>query len=286
MAGGLSLKPMQENFISIKPKHPTLAPHIDYYYFHNVVNEGEAYNVVYYPHYQTVINFYKNAKVTWNEQGRIIQEINENTSECLFTCNPKTSRQVCIKGSVHKIGIVFNPLGINHFIKGNIAQISDQAITPFPYFGADFEDLSTQLYGELKIEEKQALLDQFFVEKYLGFEDQGFRNLVYRMINSEPNLLVNKMAEELKISRKTLLRKFKNRLGTSPSEFKSLVKFRNALHQYDTNLKLTSIAYDSNYYDQSHFIKSYQSLVGKSPKNLFLSLTKLGENRTLWTKMQ
>lgn len=105
------------------------------------------------------------------------------------------------------------------------------------------------------------------------------------MLNTKPHALVKDMASDLNISRKTLLRKFKSYLGVTPSEFITLIKFRNALHLYNTNSKLTKIAYDSNYYDQSHFIKNYQSLVGKSPKSIFSSLSKLGENNTLWTKV-
>lgn len=253
---------MQEDFFSIKPKHSILSQSIDYYYFHSVVNEGEQYNVVYYPHYQTVINFYKNAKVTWDENGRIIQQVAENTTECLFTRNTKASRQVVIKGSVKKIGIVFNPLGINHFIDCGLSQISSQIISPFNYFGAAFNTLSSQLFDASSKETKRDLLDQFFLERYVGFRDQYFLELVNEMLATQPDLLVKEMASNLKINRKTLLRKFKHYLCISPSEFKSLIKFRNALHQYDTPSKLTKIAYDSNYYDQSHFIKNYQSLVG------------------------
>jgi len=64
-----------------------------------------------------------------------------------------------------------------------------------------------------------------------------------------------------------------------------LIKFRNALYQYNNGSKLTQIAYYNNYYDQSDFIKQYKKLVGLTPKQLFKNISEKGDNKTLWTNI-
>ncbi len=276
---------MQEDFVSIVPKNTLVSQLIDYYYFHNICNEGGTYSVIYYPHYVTAINFYENSNVVWDNNGRIIEQINEKKTVCLFTNNIKTARYVTIKGSIKKIGIVFKPLGVNHFIKGHLSGITKEVITPFDYFGDSFISLSKKLFKTINVEDKRNHLDQFFLDSYIGFKDQAFKKIIFQMIDAPSNLSVKDIASDLNINRKTVLRKFKDNLCTTPSDFKTLLKFRHALHQYNTNTKLTKIAYNNYYYDQSDFIKQYKKLAGLTPKRLFKSISEKGNNRTLWTKI-
>ncbi len=277
---------MTEDFVSIEPKNEQLAQLIDHYYFHKVDNSDRAYTVIYHPHYKTAINFYRNAEVLWDENGRIIRQLDRRNTACVFTRNVKKSRYVRIIGSVNKIGIVFKPLGINHFIKLPLSQISNEIVTNFNYFGDSFNELATDIYRETSTEQKRNILDKYFLSKYTGFKDESFKKLVLGKFQSNVDFSAQSMAAELQINRKTLLRKFKAHLCYSPSDFKAVIKFRQALNQYNSKSKLTDIAYNSNYYDQSSFIKNYKALAGLSPKQLFKSLSELGDKKTLWTKVQ
>jgi len=279
---------MKELFTSIKPGNKLLAEHIQYYYFQQTRSKGKTYKVMYYPHYVTALNFYKNADVEWDETGRTIQETNEEKITCLFTCNAKISRTVSMIGQHDKIGIIFNPLGINHFIHTHLHKLSKEVISPFDYFGDSFIRLAGELYDEPDLNKKRALLDSYFLSRYAGFQDVVFKKLIHTIVEANSNLVVDEIAEKLNINRKTLLRTFKKHLCCTPREFKSLLKFRKALHQYQDDQikpKLTHLAYDNQYYDQSDFIKHCKGLVGLAPKQLFAKLKELGDHGTYWTQM-
>jgi len=277
---------MKENFFSIKPKDKRIKQLIDHYYFQEVDNEGGIYSVYYYPNYRTALNYYENAKVVWDDQGRTITQSDTQSSHCFFTQNIKTSRYVTIYGSVHKIGIVFKPLGINYFIDTDLNKIAKNSIGYFDYFGKDFLLLLKSLKNIDSLEEKRDCFDKFFLKIYLGFTDENFKKLIDLMIHSTEEYSVNKIASLLSVNRKTVLRKFKRHLCTSPTDFISLRRFRNALHKYKNDVPLTAIAYDCNYYDQSDFIKDYKKIAGLTPKQLFKRISEKGENETLWTRMQ
>lgn len=279
---------MKELFTSIKPGNNLLSEHIAYYYFQQTESKGKEYKVMYYPHYVTALNFYKNAEVEWNDSGRTIREAQQEKITCLFTCNAKISRTVSMIGKHDKIGIIFNPLGINHFVQTHLHKISKEVITPFDYFGESFLALADQVYQEPDFTQKRELLDAYFLDRYTGFQDVVFKKLIHTIVETNSNLIVDEIAEELKINRKTLLRTFKKHLCCTPREFKSLIRFRKALHQYQQDQvkpKLTHLAYDNQYYDQSDFIKQCKGLVGLSPKQLFAKLKELGDNGTYWTQM-
>jgi AraC-like DNA-binding protein len=69
------------------------------------------------------------------------------------------------------------------------------------------------------------------------------------------------------VSNRQLLRQFDHFVGLSPKEFARITKF---LHSLNTLAKrpadsLTSIAYQSGYYDQAHFIRDFKEYSGLTP---------------------
>lgn len=68
-----------------------------------------------------------------------------------------------------------------------------------------------------------------------------------------------------------LERKFLKRVGVSPKSLGKVIRLQTALRlMLEAEPKsLTEIAYDSNYYDQSHFIKDFRRLTGLNPKQFW-----------------
>lgn len=278
----------KEEFVSIKPKNSLIAEHISYYYFQKTFGDNFLSKVIYYPHYGDALNFYKNADVTWDDTGRIIKATKKDKITCLYTCNRKKSRTVTMIGVNNKIGIIFNPLGLNHFIQCSLGNITPDLITTFNYFGNSFFELANNLYNENELSTKRDLLDSYFLERYIGFEDGNFKAIIKKIVKN-PDFKVEEIASQLHVTRKTILRKFKQHLCLTPRDFKSLLKFRKALNLYEQHkerVKLTDITYDSSYYDQADFIKHYKSLVDLTPKQLFSKITKYGINNTFWTRIE
>ncbi len=279
-----------ESFESIAPKAAQLKAHIAYYYFHQTHQIDGVNRVIYYPNHQDAINIYRHADVQWDEYGRTITANSSEFNSCVYTSNQQQARMVTMLGAHFKIGIVFNPLGFNHFIDVPFNQLIHGVVTPFDYFGAGFLKLTDQLYAAKQLTAKRQLLDEFFVSRFTGFTDQPFKKLIEHMLHHDPNIDVAAMASHLKVSGKTVLRRFKQHLGHAPREFKAVIKFRQALLQYQQQSKtskpsLTEIGIQSAYYDQSDFIKQYKSLVGLTPKQLFKRIQSLGSNNTFWTHL-
>ncbi|MEO1653074.1 MAG: helix-turn-helix domain-containing protein, partial [Bacteroidota bacterium] len=149
--------------------------------------------------------------------------------------------------------------------------------TPF----ATFLD---RVYEEPGIEKKRDLLDDFFLALYQPFPEISLTRAVDILQNRGEPIKVGELAEELGLSRRTLLRKFKRHTGYSIEEYISTIKFRKALLNYQKNQDsppLTQIALESHYYDQADFNRSIKHRSELTPSELFRQLN-IVDNTLFW----
>ncbi|MBL0954958.1 MAG: AraC family transcriptional regulator [Leptospira sp.] len=98
---------------------------------------------------------------------------------------------------------------------------------------------------------------------------------------TNPKTSINSLTKKLSISRKQLERKFQEVVGLNPSEYRSVHRVlslvRNPEH-YQTNnpnLRLTDIAQNFEYADQSHFNHDFKRNSGTIPKDWFAEFEKM-----------
>lgn len=77
----------------------------------------------------------------------------------------------------------------------------------------------------------------------------------------------------------SLNRNFTKIIGISPKKFERLIKFRKSLcNLIGTNDSLTSIALNSGYFDQAHFIREFKKFLDYTPSN-YQSFVKQDDSR-------
>ena len=276
----------KEQFTSIRPQHLLLRKHIAYYYFHQTFSENFRRTFTYYPNYQVALNVFQSSDINWDKNRRYTLPSTSQKQNAIITFTTQSSREVVMKGRINKIGIIFEPLGFNHFIDRPLREIIKDTITRFDYYDASFEEMTKLVFEAKTIQQKRDLLDAFFLGHYQPFPIEELQLATQQIKNLKTNVTVNDLANEYNISRKTLLRLFNKHLVHNIRGFSNLVKFRNALQLFKQNkgqIKFTQMAYESQFYDQSAFIKNIKSFTGLTPKNLFYRLNDIGGQHTLWT---
>ena len=73
------------------------------------------------------------------------------------------------------------------------------------------------------------------------------------------------LIDALELSERTLQRIFSDYIGLTPHEFILLRRINHAIDSLKGISRLTDLAYDAEFYDQSHFIKAFKSLTGYTP---------------------
>ncbi len=274
-----------DTFVTIKPLSEKISRYISYYYFHASDDENYNKSFVFYPNYKHALTVYKDSKVTLTESESKVSPSEKTTIKSLYAINKSKNIKVTIKGVFDKIGIVFNPLGINFFIDKPLSEIFTTELGFFPYFGGEFTKLLAQVFDEKELQNKATLLDAFFEKRFVEFDEPILKKSIKEIISTNGAIKVSELSEKSNIHRKTLLRLFKKHTNMSVEEYRKMVMFRQALnyfHQNKETTNLTDVALFSMYYDQAHFIKHFKSITKETPTTLLSKISHLGEEDTYW----
>lgn len=278
---------MKESFHSELPQSDFLKKYIAYYYFHNSGDDTEALSFMYYPHFKNALTVYKNSKLSFKAPFSTQARPEDCGYSMGYSRLIKNAAKTAIDPPFTKIGIVFQPLGLNHFLSKNLINVLPNPITlDFNYFGAPFETVLNKVHDSPKMSDKSALLDEFFTSIYKGFSEVKLENAVNILVNSTKKYTVELLADEVQVSRKTLLRLFRKHLNCTVIEYINLVQFRKAVEVFQGAIQkssLTKLAHQTDYYDQSEFINHFKKLTGFNPKAFFNNLSKFGSQGTYWT---
>lgn len=104
-----------------------------------------------------------------------------------------------------------------------------------------------------------------------GLEEyREIQSAIQIIIDRKGLISVNETAKFLRISERTLQRKFKQYVGISPKKFAKIIQFQTSLAQISqvTISKLTDVVFENGYADQSHFIRNIKMFTGKKPSQL------------------
>lgn len=82
----------------------------------------------------------------------------------------------------------------------------------------------------------------------------------------ETEIQLEELAQQIYISKYYLIRKFKSIVGLTPHQFQIQNKIRHSQELIEEGKELIEVSNEMGFYDQSHFIKSFNKVVGVSPK--------------------
>ena len=105
------------------------------------------------------------------------------------------------------------------------------------------------------------------------------------MFLSKGSKHLNVILKDDKSKRRQLERNFKKQIGLTPKQLSKVIRLQATLQMLlnQTTRTLTDIAYESEYYDQSHFIKDFKEFTGLTPKE-FLTDEKMALSSLLYKK--
>ncbi|MBC9795662.1 helix-turn-helix domain-containing protein [Sinomicrobium weinanense] len=278
-----------EKFHTLKPKQLSLHKYIAYYYFHSIPEKGLQRKIVFYPNYLLALTVYQASMLKFDQNTATSQPVNSDYFHHYYGGIRREFRGSIMNSPFEKIGIVFQPLGLQYF--------SDVPIGPFIPRGTDlsFSYFRKKMQGTLKkvfktgdLNAKVGFLDDFFTSQLCVFDNKLLINSVELIINTEQNKKVKEVAESMKTSSKTLNREFKKHMNCTVKDYLEVVQFRKAFNHYlsgNGEKNLTELAMEFDYYDQSEFINKFRKLTGINPKKLFSSVENFGGEKLYWNTL-
>jgi len=96
---------------------------------------------------------------------------------------------------------------------------------------------------------------------------------INQILQNPNQLSINHLSEKVGYSQKHLIKIFKEHVGVTPKVFLKIIRFQKALREIETHktVNWASIAFESGYYDQAHFINDFKEFSGFTP-NQYLKM--------------
>ena len=174
-------------------------------------------------------------------------------------------------GEVNTFAIRFYPYGFANFVKVPIRALANTETPLAELFG----ETEAKALEQAIIEAEDTLariqiIEQFFSTKLSEtvVVDQIVKETIDVLMSSNGSTSIRNILKDDLSKRRQLERKFAKQVGVSPKQLGKLIRLQTALKILvnEKGESLTNIAYDSEYYDQAHFIKDFKEFTGVKPK--------------------
>jgi AraC-like DNA-binding protein len=250
----------------------------------------------YKPHedLNSIVKFYWTLEVPFdlkNQKQKIVPDgcvemtfnfgdkIKRYTSENDFILHPNAmvmgqrtkSFDILPVGNVDTFAICFYPIGFVNYVKTPLENLVDKEIPISELFGQEEAcELEQQMINAIHSQQRINIIETFLLKKL------NEKNTISNIVNSTVEALlktngttpINVILKDNISKRRQLERHFKKQIGISPKQLGKAIRLQATLNLL-LNKKsetLTDIAYESEYFDQNHFIKDFKDLVGVRPK--------------------
>ena len=177
--------------------------------------------------------------------------------------------QTFSNGPFRLSGVVFKPQGLRMLLNADPTALNDGSAGLSEF---SREHLGEQLLNARSDRERVARLSSFLRARVdgAGAEDLLVTESLVLIRADIHSIRVPQLLKRLHVSERQLERRFLRAIGVSPHQYIRILRFREAMQSIKAKQfeRLSDVAYDFNYVDQSHFIRDIKAFSGYTPKRL------------------
>jgi hypothetical protein len=178
-------------------------------------------------------------------------------------------------GYVNTFAVRFYPFGFANFVSSPISNLANKETALEKLFGeADSNRLEREMIAAVDTHERIEIVEKFLLGKLSqpSTIDQIVKTTIDTLLATKGSTPINSIVQDDLSKRRQLERKFLKQIGISPKQLGKVIRLQAALNLllHQKKQTLTEIAYESEYYDQAHFIKDFKEFTGTNP-NEFLT---------------
>jgi AraC-like DNA-binding protein len=169
------------------------------------------------------------------------------------------------------LGVRFYPHSAAYFFNEAVSVFNNYIISGADVFGASVKHLHDRLLTTTDLNSRIALLENYLLNRLGLSEKQHAKikfigDITHSLKGDCNNEKIVAISLRNNISARYLNQLFSQYTGLPPKLFCKINRFQYSLNLINSNdQKLTSIAYDAGYFDQSHFIREFKSFTGITP---------------------
>ena len=181
--------------------------------------------------------------------------------------------KIAVSGPFRALGVCFEPSAFTSVFGLNAAELTDTcldlSLLDTPQAGSLAEQLASNSFLPRQLDQLAAFLRRS-AEQHLGQVDSRIKQSLAYLARSGGRISLLDLQAQAGLSERSLQRKFKDSVGISPQLFARICRFQASLTQLRTQQykKLSDLAFEQEYADQSHHIRAFREFAGASPQQV------------------
>jgi AraC-like DNA-binding protein len=164
--------------------------------------------------------------------------------------------------------VYFTETGFAHFASLPAHALFNQSLSLDEVFDkSSVAQVEEQLSLGITDAQRIRAVEQFWVGHLRDLPtDKPIDEAVRLICQSQGALSIKALSETLCLSQSPFEKRFRQRVGTTPKKFASIVRFNAVLNHLSRSHSLTEIGYTYGFFDQAHFIKDFKQFSGQTPE--------------------
>jgi AraC-like DNA-binding protein len=176
-----------------------------------------------------------------------------------------------IDDSTTLIAFLFRPFSLSPMFKVPAKELKENPIELHRWNAQKSMALRLQLIPAKSIEKKLEILNHFVVTQ-LDVNKRECEIIQFatdRLMQNSDTEILGEILRELNLTERTFQRIFKQYTGITANQYRRICQFYFAFSQLKGKHfeKQTDIAYSNNYFDQSHYIRSFKEFTDTTPND-------------------
>lgn len=154
----------------IKPHDPTLSRFIRHFYFLRSEDADFRLSYITFPQLTTPLSLFTHVRTHLDADRRRADCWEDPDAGCHGEVDGIFTRPMLInyRGKIDEVTVVFEPLGLNQFLKCDLAEVAvGRAGRTFNPYGAEFDQFLLRLFARKNVDQRHQLLEDFFLTHYV-----------------------------------------------------------------------------------------------------------------------
>lgn len=189
--------------------------------------------------------------------------------------NSVQAERLTVLDNITQIAIFFKPFAIGPIFKLSARELKSAPVELNSWSPQKTMALNLQLIHAQSIAERIEVLLHFVLSEVLSNqrECEIIRSATDKILENPDTDILAQLLQDLNIGARTFQRLFKKYVGISANEYRRICQFQLAFYQLRGKQfdKLTDVAYDNGYFDQSHYIRSFKEFTEITPQEYLQS---------------
>lgn len=177
-----------------------------------------------------------------------------------------------LSGHVKLIGVAIKTPGVARLFNVPLKYMSNWALSLHDLMGQKADEICNLIRDKTTIAASLEVIEYFLQEQLMRSKSLN-QNLLYAhnlIISSSGTQSIKKIAQEIRLSERSLQKNFINQIGIPPKVYSRVTKFNEVIWHFNTHKRIShDIIHKLEYFDQAHFIHDFKKFSGLSPLAYF-----------------